>query len=233
MEYLYFLGRITICFVLGFVIGIERQYRRKIAGVRTITLVAIGSFLFVSISRLTSGNDITRIAAQVVSGIGFLGAGVILRDGANVKGLTTAATLWCSAAVGTLIALDFIIEACIGVFFIVFSNVFLRFISRKMMIKNSDKYISYYNLVVTCDKEKELIVKNMLIQRFNNSDNSIKNFYTDYNDKTIKISAVFEIVGSSSFIDNLINKLCIESGVSMVEYTKIDDYRDDDDHDIK
>ena len=87
MEYLYFLGRITICFILGSMIGIERQYRRKIAGVRTITLVAIGAFLFVSISRLTTGNDITRIAAQVVSGIGFLGAGVILRDGANVRDL--------------------------------------------------------------------------------------------------------------------------------------------------
>ena len=78
-------------------------------------------------------HETVEVAAQVVSGIGFLGAGVILRDGTNVKGLNTAATLWCSAAVGTLIALDFIIEACIGVFYILFSNVFLRFISKKLI----------------------------------------------------------------------------------------------------
>ena len=93
MEYLYFLIRISVCFVLGIIIGIERQYRRKTAGIRTITLVSLGAFLFVSVSPITTSSDITRIAAQVVSGIGFLGAGVILRDGTNIRGLNTAATL--------------------------------------------------------------------------------------------------------------------------------------------
>ena len=77
MEYLDFLARISVCFVLGIIIGLERQYRRKIAGIRTITLVSLGAFLFVSISDFTAPNDVTRIAAQVVSGIGFIGAGVI------------------------------------------------------------------------------------------------------------------------------------------------------------
>ena len=122
MTYLDFLCRISICFVLGLIIGIERQYRRRVAGMRTITLVALGSFLFVSISFLTNPVDITRIAAQVVSGIGFLGAGVIIRDGQNIRGLNTAATLWCSAAVGTLTALGFIVEAVIGVLYILLSK---------------------------------------------------------------------------------------------------------------
>ena len=121
MEYLSFLFKITVCFGLGILIGLERQYRRKIAGVRTITLVSLGAFLFVSVSNLTSSNDITRIAAQVVSGMGFLGAGVIIRDGTNVKGLNTAATLWCSAAIGTLCALDLVVEALIGVLYILLS----------------------------------------------------------------------------------------------------------------
>ena len=120
MEYLSFLGRISVCFILGVIIGLERQYRRRIAGIRTITLVSLGAFLFVSVSKLTIANDISRVAAQVVSGIGFLGAGIILRDGKNIRGLNTAATLWCSAAVGTLTALGLLIEACIGVAFILF-----------------------------------------------------------------------------------------------------------------
>ena len=133
MEYLNFLGRISVCFLLGIVIGFERQCRRRTAGIRTITLVSLGAFLFVSLSDLTTGNDITRIAAQVVSGFGFLGAGVILRDGTNIKGLNTAATLWCSASIGCLTALGLIVEAVVGVIYILLTNVILRFISRKMM----------------------------------------------------------------------------------------------------
>ena len=108
MEYLDFLARISVCFVLGIIIGLERQYRRKIAGIRTITLVSLGAFLFVSISDFTAPNDVTRIAAQVVAGIGFLGAGTIIVTKHNqIKGLTTAAGLWASAGVGLALGIGF------------------------------------------------------------------------------------------------------------------------------
>jgi putative Mg2+ transporter-C (MgtC) family protein len=90
---------------LGTVIGFERQYRARMAGLRTNALVAVGATLFVLLSANGFSGataDPTRVAAQIVSGIGFLGAGVILRDGLNLRGLNTAATLWCSAAVGAL-----------------------------------------------------------------------------------------------------------------------------------
>ena len=86
---------------LGALIGIERQYRARMAGLRTNALVAAGSALFVLLSANGfhgADADPTRVAAQIVSGIGFLGAGVILRDGVNIRGLNTAATLWCAAA---------------------------------------------------------------------------------------------------------------------------------------
>ena len=178
MTYLDFLCRISICFVLGLIIGIERQYRRRVAGMRTITLVALGSFLFVSISFLTNPVDITRIAAQVVSGIGFLGAGVIIRDGQNIRGLNTAATLWCSAAVGTLTALGFIIEAVIGVWYILASNIILRIISKKMMNKIPAKQIEHYSLTILCDEEKEISIKNMLLQKLRTNQTCIKSFNT-------------------------------------------------------
>jgi putative Mg2+ transporter-C (MgtC) family protein len=88
---------------LGAAIGLERQWHQRLAGLRTNTLVALGAAIFVAYSHVVpDGAGDTRIAAQVVSGIGFLGAGVIFKDGLNVRGLNTAATLWCSAAVGLL-----------------------------------------------------------------------------------------------------------------------------------
>jgi len=85
---------------LGAVIGVERQYRARMAGLRTNALVAAGATLFVLLSAHGfhgQSADPTRVAAQIVSGIGFLGAGVIMREGLSVRGLNTAATLWCSA----------------------------------------------------------------------------------------------------------------------------------------
>ena len=88
---------------LGAAIGLERQWTQHLAGLRTNTLVALGAAIFVTYGRAVQDPDsAARIAAQVVSGIGFLGAGVIFKEGLNVRGLNTAATLWCSAAVGLL-----------------------------------------------------------------------------------------------------------------------------------
>jgi putative Mg2+ transporter-C (MgtC) family protein len=103
--------RLTVAAVLGGAIGVERELRERQAGLRTHLLVSVGSALFTLVSAygfhefLVSGGglvrtDPTRIAAQIVSGIGFLGAGAIIRQGLSVKGLTTAATLWLSAAIG-------------------------------------------------------------------------------------------------------------------------------------
>jgi len=94
MDLTTFLIRITICFALSILIGLERQLRHRMVGLRTNVLVCIGAFLFVYLSFGANivNSDTTRIAAQVVSGIGFLGAGVILRDGSKIKGLNTAAT---------------------------------------------------------------------------------------------------------------------------------------------
>ena len=94
--------RLTLAAALGGAIGLEREYRRKPAGLRTNMLIALGSALLAVLSTElgTSANSPDRIAAQVVTGIGFLGAGAILRSGENVHGLTTAATIWVNAAIG-------------------------------------------------------------------------------------------------------------------------------------
>src|SRR5690606_5857297 len=92
---------LVTAFVLGAVIGLERQYRQRTAGLRTNVLVAVGAAIFVDSANTIAGPDgAVRVMAYVVSGIGFLGAGVIMREEGNVRGLNTAATLWGSAAVG-------------------------------------------------------------------------------------------------------------------------------------
>ena len=112
---------------LGAAIGLERQWRQHLAGLRTNTLVALGAAIFITYPRAAGDHDgATRIAAQVVSGIGFLGAGVIFKEGLNVRGLNTAATLWCSAAVGLLAGEGLALYGLIGAFLVIGANVGLR-----------------------------------------------------------------------------------------------------------
>src|SRR6516225_3415915 len=103
---------LVTAFLLGGVIGFERQYRQRTAGLRTNLLVAVGAAIFVDMANRIYGHEgAVRVVAYVVSGIGFLGAGVIMREGGNVRGLNTAATLWGSAAVGACAGADLILEA--------------------------------------------------------------------------------------------------------------------------
>lgn len=116
----------------GGLIGIERQWRKKLAGVRTMVLVSLGATIFVSLSStFTADTSPTRIAAQVVSGIGFLAGGIILRDGFSVTGLNTASTLWCTAAVGVMIGAGSIKEGFLAAIVITFVNIVIRFISHR------------------------------------------------------------------------------------------------------
>lgn len=114
-------------FIFGTLIGAERQYRQRSAGLRTNALVALGGAAFVDLAQRLGGDvQSLRVIAYVVSGIGFLGAGAIIREGANVRGLNTAATLWCSAAVGACTGSDMLAEAGLLTFFIIAGNTVLR-----------------------------------------------------------------------------------------------------------
>jgi len=105
-------GRLALAALLGAFVGIEREVRGYPAGVRTIALVALGSALFTEISTITGTED--RIAAGIVTGIGFLGAGVIFREGYTVRGITTAATIWSAAAVGMAVGRELYLAASLG-----------------------------------------------------------------------------------------------------------------------
>jgi putative Mg2+ transporter-C (MgtC) family protein len=124
MTHLEFTLRLLCGLGAGMLIGFERQWHHKSAGLRTNTLVATGAALFalLSVNLAQNNGDVTRIIGQVVTGVGFLGAGIIFKEGINIHGLTTAATVWCSAAVGSLAGTGYYKETLIGVLAIIIVN---------------------------------------------------------------------------------------------------------------
>ena len=118
---------LLVAFVFGTLIGAERQYRQRSAGLRTNVLVAVGSAAFVDLADHLGGADgAVRVVAYVVSGIGFLGAGAIMKEGMNVRGLNTAATLWSSAAVGSCAGADMVAQSAALTIFVLAGNTLLR-----------------------------------------------------------------------------------------------------------
>ena len=149
-------------FVLGGLIGLERQIRQRTAGLRTNVLVAVGSAIFVDMAQRLGGHDgAVHIVAYVVSGIGFLGAGVIMREEGNVRGLNTAATLWGSAAVGACAGADLLLEATIGSVFVLSANTLLRpivnWINRRPLDVETAEVTNTIHLIASRDKKREAL----------------------------------------------------------------------------
>ena len=122
--------RLSVALLAGLAIGFERQLRQKTAGLKTNMLVSSGAAIFVLLSYMIKNEDptvdVTRIIAQVITGVGFFGAGVIFREGLNVHGLGSAATIWCSAAIGCIAATGLYIETAICTALILIINVFIE-----------------------------------------------------------------------------------------------------------
>ncbi|MYT27283.1 MULTISPECIES: MgtC/SapB family protein [unclassified Streptomyces] len=164
-----FLVRLATGVACGALIGVERQWRARMAGLRTNALVATGATLFVLYSTAVgdSGSP-TRVASYVVSGIGFLGGGVILRDGAGVRGLNTAATLWCSAAAGVLAASGRLELAVLGTLAVLAVHLVLRPAGRlldRAPAAGSDPDAAVHATVhVVCERRAETHIRALLLQ---------------------------------------------------------------------
>jgi len=161
-----FLLRLGCALLCGSVIGAERQWRQRTAGLRTYTLVAVGSALFVIVGCLIPDPSSTRIASYVVSGVGFLGAGVIMRSGLNVRGINTAATIWCSSALGTLAGFGYFRFACLGAACVLGVNTLLRpvvaLINRQPVDVSEQEF--KYSLHLTCLGREEVQLRMLLVQ---------------------------------------------------------------------
>jgi putative Mg2+ transporter-C (MgtC) family protein len=165
MAFLHTLVALAVAFVLGTGIGFERQWRQRNAGLRTNVLVAVGAAAFSDLGlRLTGTEGAVRIIAYVVSGIGFLGAGVILKDGTSIRGLNTAATLWCSAAVGTFSGAGLPAEAVAVTAFVLAGNTLLRplvnWVNRRPITEGTTE--AQYRVHATCDRSHVSDVRDLL-----------------------------------------------------------------------
>lgn len=158
---------LSSAFVLGGLIGFERQWRQRNAGLRTNVLVAVGAAAFVDLGgRVGQGDGFVRVIAYVVSGIGFLGAGVIMKEGAQVRGLNTAATLWASAAVGAFAGAGQSAEAALVTVFVLAGNTLLRpladFINRRPISPESTEAL--YRVHVVCEPDSISDARDLLFE---------------------------------------------------------------------
>jgi putative Mg2+ transporter-C (MgtC) family protein len=167
-DFLDTLVSLASAFVLGTLIGAERQYRQRTAGLRTNVLVAVGAAAFVDLAmHLSAADGAVRVIAYVVSGIGFLGAGVIMKEGMNVRGLNTAATLWGSAAVGCCTGADMLAQAVALTVFVIAGNTLLRplvnAINRSPLNEKASEATYYFKLAVTPDSVAKM--RDRLVER--------------------------------------------------------------------
>jgi len=136
MELGEFVLKVGLAVIAGVFIGAEREYKGKSAGLKTNALVALGSCVFILISLEFRGEqnvDVTRVLGQVVTGIGFIGAGTILHQGTKVEGLTTAATIWCSAGAGCMAAIGMYKELAVITILVIIINFVFSFFEVKLM----------------------------------------------------------------------------------------------------
>jgi len=218
MEFTDFIIRIGSAVLFGFLIGFERQLTGHPAGIRTNALVSLGSSIFVIFSLIMETNDQTRIAGQIVTGVGFLCTGIIFKDGVGIRGLNTAATIWCTAAIGVLTSSGYTMYAFVATVLLMTVNVILRPISNRIS-PMFDETGKCYKITAVCDEDKKMFIRSIIMDHIS----SAKLILTDLESKDIeggksKVIAKMNIYGNhkDEIAETLINKIRGEEHVTSV-----------------
>jgi putative Mg2+ transporter-C (MgtC) family protein len=196
------------------------------AGLRTNALVAAGSALFVTISAFTGDpQGHARIAAQVVSGIGFLGTGVIMREGLNVRGLNTAATLWCSAAIGVLAGLNHIVETAIGTAFVLAANFILRGVAQRINVQGAaaaTEVEQAYRITAVCSTDEEVHVRSLTLHMLNGMPALVlQSLHSEDAPHAGKIEVRADVLatpGNQALLEQIVSRVSMERSVSVVRW---------------
>lgn len=236
-----FLGRAAVALVLGGVIGAERQWRSRMAGLRTNALVALGAALFELLSLLLAVSptahlergavDFTRVTAYIVSGVGFLGAGVIIRDGVNVRGINTAATIWCSAAVGALCGTGYVIPAAVGALAVVVGHVGLRPLARRINRQPANQATEVetaYRFEAVCSATEQAHVRARITQAISGSEfrlRSVQSEDLDHGSGRVRVTADLSGTGSDDVaLETALSRLSLEPSAAAVSWQVADDH---------
>ena len=210
MTYATEAAQVTFAFIIGAVIGIEREFRSKPAGFRTMIIICVGSCLYTILSHEVSPNSPDRIASNIVTGIGFIGAGVIFKEGISVNGLTTAALIWITAALGMAIGyhnypLAIVVSAIVVIVLFVLEPV-QRFINKFHRVKDYriktllpvgnfkielEKFFEEHEMTYRCMKTEKKDMEAIYVYRIGSPDRT----YDQVNDFLLEHNAVksFEI----------------------------------------
>ena len=210
---------------LGAVIGFERQWRQRLAGLRTNTLVALGSASFVVYESLFGAEpNMTRVAAQVVSGIGFLGAGIIFREGLNVRGLNTAATLWCSAAVGVLAGGGALPYAALAAGMVIVVNLLLRPLVQRINRQPlaTAEAPSRYVVNVVSRGDGEAHVRALLLQGLTSGGIRLHRLDSSNIEDSDRVEVLAELSAdrrSDSVLEQIVGRLSLEPSVTAARWS--------------
>lgn len=247
-----FLLRLLLATGCGLLIGLERQYRSRTAGLRTHALVAVGAAVFVLFGEQAALPEAPlQITAYVVSGVGFLGGGVILRQGFTVQGLNTAATLWCSAAVGCQAAAGHLIPALATTAVVLGVHLLLRPVGRLVdrAPAAKDEAVGAYTVLVLVRRKHERHLRAQLLQALTEPTATVQGLSTrtdtdpdrtdwgdpatSTSDATVQLRADLLIEGNpATTLDAVVTRLSLEPGVRSVSWRCEDpDLRGDDDRD--
>ena len=213
-----FAARILIALLLGAAIGLERQRRQRMAGLRTNALVSVGAALFASISILMHATqNPTQVAAYVVSGIGFLAGAVIFKEGFSVRGLNTAATLWATAAVGTLCGSGFEAQAALGAAAVLGANVLLRPLVMRINRQPFERteLSRVYTLRVVCNESQESSVRSKMLHLIQQSTMLLRAIESrDIEGSTVEVLAtIVTSERAESKVERIIGRMSLDATI--------------------
>ncbi|MFI8264261.1 MULTISPECIES: MgtC/SapB family protein [unclassified Streptomyces] len=229
-------GHLAAALGFGAAIGLERQWRARMAGLRTNALVAGGAALFVLLSQYgfigavsEVQYDGSRVAAQIVSGIGFLGAGVIMRDGLSVRGLNTAATLWCSAAVGCLAGTGMFVLAAFGTAGVVGANLLLRPLGRRLdrEPRGGAEVATDFHFEAVCLEAEEAHIRHRLVDALGRPGYALRSIRSQDGPEAglVTVSALLTAEGAAGgrMLEEAVSNLSLDPSVSAVSWSVVPD----------
>jgi putative Mg2+ transporter-C (MgtC) family protein len=227
-EIAIFALNIGAALVMGLVIGLERQFGQHQAGLRTNALVCVGAALFVSLGKMAeSGAGTARVASYVVSGLGFLGGGVILREGFSVRGLNTAATLWCTGAVGALAGAGLPEYGAIGVASILVVHLAMRPVVNRInaSVKGVTEIETLYRMRAVCQSQESAIVRTVFLRHINSHPKmSVQGLSLQECDQPGQVVVVAEIYSSErndKYMNDMVSRISIEPSVTAVSWERV------------
>lgn len=213
---LQFVLRLSGATVLGAIVGLERQWRQRMAGTRTNALVAAGASAFV----------MAGVGPYVVSGVGFLGAGVIFKDAGNVRGLNTAATIWCSAGIGVLSGLDALPLAAILTIAVLLTNIGLRPLANKLhpVLPSPENSDTLYEIVLTCRCSDETHLRALLLGSMTHEPATLQAIHSDDDpgsDRTRLRAEISTHGRQNELIEKIASRLSIEPGITSMSWSVV------------